>query len=133
MDDQFLTGHEAIDQQHRTLFGIIDHVRAQQNQGFADDIDITLDLIKYVIQHFDFEKRLMVESAYPGATEHLEKHRQISEAVSAYSNRIMRGEPARLELGMFIDVWIRHHIGEEDRNLVKYLVGGNEIEPVLQV
>ena len=129
MDDQFLTGHAVIDHQHRTLFDIIDNIRTQQNSGFADDVGITLDLIKYVIQHFDFEKRLMVESAYPGAAGHLENHRQISETVTAYSNRIMRGEPARLELAAFIDTWIRYHIGEEDRNLVKHLVGGNEIDP----
>jgi len=132
MDDQFLTGHAAIDHQHRTLFDIIDNIRSQQNAGFADDVDITLDLIKYVIQHFDFEKHLMVQSAYPGAAEHLENHRQISETVTAYSDRIMHGEPARLELAAFIDTWIRHHIGEEDRNLVKHLGGGIEIEPTSQ-
>jgi len=121
MDDQFLTGYADIDQQHRVLFGIIDHVREPTAHEFADNVQTALDLIKYVIQHFAFEEQLMIKSAYPDAARHLDKHREITATVVVYKERLLHGEDANAELATFIDTWIKHHIGGEDKRLAGYL------------
>jgi hemerythrin-like metal-binding protein len=123
-DPSFTVGHQQIDSQHMVLFRMLDRIAdlaKAGDQAYDDYVQIVLDLIKYVIEHFAYERSLMEANAYPRMAEHLARHQALTEQVMAFKERILAGEDASAELGSFVDGWLRHHIAGDDVLLGRYL------------
>lgn len=125
-NDSLITGHPEIDRQHRVLFSIIDRV---ENNKEGEDLGawvlVVLDLIKYVVQHFGFEDDLMIRHGYPNSDGHRKSHALLTAHVTRLRSGIAGGRVDTGELKLFLDGWIQHHIGHEDRQLATFLVGKN--------
>lgn len=124
-DPSLETGHALVDEQHRSLFGLVAEV---------SDVSLTLDqvatasalqrLSDYVLVHFGAEEALMRQHGYPEehAAEHAAEHRALTdrtrELVLAFRTD---AAAAAVELASFLIEWLTHHIEESDRKLVRFL------------
>lgn len=115
MDEKYRTGHASIDQQHEELFTIIANVKANP------DTPIVMDLIKYVVQHFAYEETLMKQHHYPDYESHKQKHEDIKKVVRTCKEQLLKGKTAAKDLNEVMEMWVQHHIGEEDKKLAAFL------------
>jgi hemerythrin-like metal-binding protein len=122
-DPSFATGHDGIDFQHRILFGLIDKVQTASGDDFADGVQVVLDLVKYVIEHFAYEQELMERLAYPAREAHLRAHAELIAQVQTFRDQVVSGDLSLPRLHAFLDGWIQHHIGGEDIRLGAFLHG----------
>lgn len=123
-DDSLATGHAEIDRQHRVLFALIDRVKELEGRpDFGKGVQVVLDLIKYVVQHFGSEEELMARHGYPGRDAHRRTHAELTAHVIRLRASIAAGTLDTAELQLFLDGWINNHIGSEDRELAGYLAG----------
>lgn len=120
-DELFRTGHPEIDRQHQVLFGLIDRVNTGDTSDYAQGIQVVLDLIAYVIQHFAFEEDLMTKHVYPDATAHCAAHQLLRERVGKLRDDLGTGQVDSAALQAFLDDWLRHHIGGEDIRLAQHV------------
>lgn len=121
--DRYRTGHDEIDRQHRVLFDLIDRIREEGEDPFGDGVQVVLDLIKYVIQHFGYEEDLMARLAYPDAGAHRGSHAALSRQVVQLRDAIVAGTIETDTLRTFLDDWLQHHIGENDKKFAAFLAG----------
>jgi hemerythrin len=116
------TGHAEIDRQHRVIFDLIDRAEeVERSPDIRKGVQVILDLIKYVVQHFGSEEELMAHCAYPGRDEHRRSHAQLSTHVVKFRASIAAGKFDAAELRLFLDGWVNSHIGDEDRRLAAFL------------
>ena len=120
-DELFRTGHPELDRQHQVLFGLIDRVNAGCTVDFDQGIQVVLDLIAYVIQHFSYEEGLMASRAYPEAASHIAAHDELRARVGQLRDSLAAGEIDHASLQSFLDDWLRHHIGASDLRLARYV------------
>jgi hemerythrin-like metal-binding protein len=120
-DPSFATGFAEIDRQHRILFGLIDQVEAAGARDFDGGVQVVLDLVKYVIEHFAYEEEQMERHGYPGRAAHLLAHESLVSEVSAFRDQLTTGDLDLTRLHRFLDGWIKHHIGGEDVRLGRFL------------
>ena len=122
--DEFSTGVEEIDEQHKILI----HTLQEANQILAsnsstDVLDkITRDLLAYALYHFDTEEELMNQYGYSEKGDeqdaHLAQHRSFSAKVVSIREGLKAGTPVSCEelLG-FLSDWLSHHILNTDKKL----------------
>src|SRR5512141_1947060 len=103
----FVTGDERVDAQHRELFRMINALHdAIAQQRAADTVErIVCALERYVTEHFATEAELMQRTSYPGATEHLSLHREISEKTVSLIEQYRAG---KLQLGIAVSQFLVH-------------------------
>lgn len=122
-EERYATGHPEIDRQHRILFGMIDMIGADAQMDYADGVQVVLDLMKYVVQHFGYEERLMQTYSYPEAATHRGLHADLGLSVQRLRDGMAEGSIDQTELRTFLDDWLQHHIGGNDRQLAVFLAG----------
>lgn len=122
-EERYATGHPEIDRQHRILFGMIDLIGADAQMDYADGVQVVLDLMKYVVQHFGYEERLMQTYAYPEVATHRHLHAELGLSVQRLRDGMVDGTIDAAELRAFLDGWLQHHIGGNDRQLAVFLAG----------
>jgi hemerythrin-like metal-binding protein len=116
------TGHGEIDSQHQVIFGLIDRVEeVERSHDLRTGVQVVLDLIKYVIQHFGSEEELMTRHGFPGRDEHRKSHAHLSAHVVKLRASISAGRFDAAELRLFLNGWINSHIGDEDMRLAAFL------------
>jgi hemerythrin-like metal-binding protein len=127
--DEFLTGFEAVDRQHRILVETTARL-AQASPGQDERLAlrrVLRELVDYTLYHFAMEERLMKQHGYgthdPAAWEaHLQQHQGFVEKVLAWQQGLERGEPLSIhELQGYLMGWIANHILHHDRKLTDYL------------
>jgi hemerythrin len=122
-EERYATGHPEIDRQHRILFGMIDMVPANTQMEYADGVQVVLDLMKYVVQHFGYEERLMQTHGYPDIAAHRALHSELGLSVQRLRDGMAEGSIDQTELRGFLDSWLQHHIGGNDVQLAAFLAG----------
>ncbi|MBI1986387.1 MAG: hemerythrin family protein, partial [Rhodospirillales bacterium] len=75
--DDYKVGIAAIDNDHKTLFGLVNRLHDRIKAGDGEDaVGDALDgLVDYIETHFAREERYMEECGYPGLVAHIRKHR----------------------------------------------------------
>lgn len=126
--EDFVTGIEEIDQQHRGLLDLINEVApllALHTSAAPELVSHLLDRLNdYVSTHFVCEERLMASYRVDDRhrAQHSEIHAQFAERVGQLRERLNRGEPqSGSELLMFLARWLVHHILGEDQVLARQL------------
>jgi hemerythrin-like metal-binding protein len=127
-DPALETGHDDIDEQHKSLFVLANELQEalelDENEAQAVD-DAIYALTAYVVQHFHDEEELMDECGYPGAAAHLRLHQHLTAETLRLAARYFNGEdmvPANL--APFVADWLREHIRAEDMHLVEFMKNG---------
>jgi len=121
--ERYATGHPEIDRQHRVLFGMIDTIGDAGQMDYGDGVQVVLDLMKYVVQHFGYEEGLMQTYGYPDAEAHRGLHADLGRTVQRLRDGMVDGSIDQAELKRFLDDWLQHHIGDNDRRLAGFLAG----------
>ena len=118
---RYITGHAGIDAQHRVLFALLARVRREVAQT-GDHRQVVLDLMKYVVEHFNYELSLMRQSGYEQVMEHHDSHQRLLGEVLALKQIIFSRGTDHVALEAFIGGWIQRHIGDDDRRLAEFLI-----------
>ena len=120
--DEFATGVEAIDEQHKILI----HTLQEANQLLASNSSaaildkITRDLLAYALYHFDTEEELMHQHGYDeqDLEAHLAQHRSFSAKVVSIREDLKSGTLiSREALLGFLSDWLSQHILNTDKKL----------------
>ncbi|MDR2030993.1 MAG: bacteriohemerythrin [Azoarcus sp.] len=116
--DQYSVGIPEIDEQHKTLFDLIDkiHTAIFEHKGTAACVGVLDELVNYTRIHFALEQSLMHMGGYPGYEEHCALHRELVAEVEAMQSKIHSGSAAiSFELLHFLRTWLSKHILGEDK------------------
>lgn len=125
--DNYLTGIEAIDRQHKTLVAMInDAAPALAATALAVDVALPLldGLLDYVAAHFQTEERIMVRSGID--SRHLQHHQAVHgefhRQVLALRRRVESGDDLDgTEVLRFLSNWLAFHILGEDQRMAREL------------
>ncbi|WP_353258673.1 bacteriohemerythrin [Prochlorothrix hollandica] len=74
--DEYCTGNEVIDRQHKHLFEVINSLHDAMLAGHGVDVlQQTLnEIYQYTMAHFQTEESIMLSNDYPGYPEHKAMH-----------------------------------------------------------
>ncbi len=117
-NESFSVGVETIDQQHSGLFGMVNELHTAMMKGQAKEVVGSLldKLVKYTVEHFAYEERMMDEAKYPGFVTHSVHHVDLTRQVGEFMARYKRGDgTVNVELLPFLSGWLTRHIQLEDK------------------
>jgi len=115
--DDYETGIDSIDEQHRRLVEIVNHFDEASRRGRGTRVmrDILNDLIGYTQEHFDHEESLMAAAGYPGLRKHQTLHRQLLQKVERCQFDFEQGRRITPEVRDLLRYWIESHLMHEDQ------------------
>lgn len=119
-DDSLLVGIEAIDDQHRQLFDIMEKVRGliPTDSDNPEVGGLLKEMITLTQAHFRDEERLMEEMRFPDRERHKRLHRDISARIVAMLEKLKAGEDfGAKDLLEFIERWQIEHVQAEDARI----------------
>jgi hemerythrin len=121
--DEYSVGIPEIDEQHKTLFDLINRIHDAINahRGSAVCQDVMSQLVDYTKVHFTLEQNLMQMGNFPGYEEHWAHHRDLIAEVESMQAKISSGKAAiSFELLHFLRNWLTKHILGEDMKYSRY-------------
>lgn len=120
--DQYSTGVDEMDEQHKILFELIAILRKVCHGKVAseDERMIMLDkvierLVNYTVHHFSAEEELMLKSGYPDLIQHKKRHDMFTETVHKYKQLLKQKKRQPVELLNLVESWIKNHILTADQ------------------
>jgi hemerythrin-like metal-binding protein len=122
--DDFSVGHAEIDQDHQTLFGILNQVGTAALHGNRHVIEMALDdLIHYTLVHFQREEAYMRAIAYPDYAAHRAAHDAFTQHIEVLRWDYCYGvcNDISAHLLSFLGDWLANHIGQADRMYQHFL------------
>jgi hemerythrin len=116
--DQYSVGVKKIDEQHKTLVGMLNKLYDAMMNHCA--IEITEPLVKQLVQytqtHFADEEALMATTGFPQLNEHREQHRRLIERVQSHVSHAANKDLFQpVQLLHFLKEWLTVHIQQEDK------------------
>jgi hemerythrin-like metal-binding protein len=120
-------GIEALDTDHKMLFGLVNQLDRAIAEGSADTIvaSIINGLVDYTEYHFGREEAMMAAVGYAGLDAHRAGHRALVESLQllrdAYAGGLRDGIETRLLT--FMHDWITGHIRGEDMQYAPVMKG----------
>ena len=120
--DDYATGVQRIDDQHKRIFKTADDYRIAFDEGKGEaSYGVLLDFLeRYCRSHFGFEERCMEEHRCPVAQQNKEAHAAFLAVVREFLQRYESSgyRPAdALELLDTVDQWLHDHICRIDIHL----------------
>jgi hemerythrin-like metal-binding protein len=115
--EEFITGIESIDDQHRQLVDLVNKFEEASRKGRGSRVmsDILNDLVGYTQEHFAHEERIMAESGFPATREHTARHRQLLQKVERFQYEFEKeGKRVTGEVRDLLRYWISSHILQDD-------------------
>ena len=130
LPEDLTLGIRELDEQHRTLFTVLDRILAVSRDPYRqldDDgtnavLDIMTDLKDAALQHFDQEETLMGQRDYPGLDDQQEAHERFLVDLVRIEADLMNGTavpPVRLHADLADQ--LAAHVRVMDRELVQFL------------
>ncbi|MDR2872610.1 MAG: bacteriohemerythrin [Xanthomonadaceae bacterium] len=114
--DDLETGIEAVDNQHRRIVEMINHLHVNHKSlDRAAAGEVIDEMIDYTLSHFAFEEELMEESGYPFTAAHKRVHEIFTRRVAEYRLRFQAGEDVTEELKSMLSRWLFNHIRGDDK------------------
>jgi len=119
--DEYSTGIEVIDKQHRHLFEIGRKIidLADLNDGFDhydEIVGILQELKDYTVYHFGFEEELMTKYGYEHYENHKFQHYFAIKKIEKFGQEDLdeNQQETIMKLVAFISDWVSNHILNED-------------------
>lgn len=132
--DRYALGVDLIDQQHQTLFRLIDQLAKAIQEGHSEDgVQMVFGkLAEYTLTHFAAEEHLMDQYGYPGRDEHHENHQVLEHSLAQLMAKAADGEPlVSLQTMNFLRQWLYHHIDHVDREFAEFLKANGGVPAIL--
>lgn len=122
MKEEYLTGIEFIDQEHRRLFEIAEETYQLQNQEFLidkyDQVRAILEQLRdYTIMHFEHEEEYMKSINYKRMFTQKIEHEAFKEKINDWDIEHIDEESDEMidEILGFLTDWLISHILENDK------------------
>ncbi len=128
---EYETGDEVIDEQHQSLFSIINSLNNAMLEGQGEIlVKKTLESLKdYTTVHFDTEEEFMLRHNYPGYKEHHIKHEALKNQVLKFEQENHNNlSQLSVEVSHFLTDWLIHHIKDEDRKMIGFCCQGRSFK-----
>lgn len=126
MKDEFLTGIDMIDDEHRELFRIAQSAMdLYQNEFVADKYDHIVEILEelkaYTVKHFADEEAYMESIHYKRLFSQKIEHDAFIEKLNEYNlDEIDENQNETiLDLLNFLNDWLVNHILEQDKLILK--------------
>jgi hemerythrin-like metal-binding protein/PAS domain S-box-containing protein len=114
-------GNKGIDDQHAVLVDLINRLYNEVINGSADPQivhEILHELQQYIIIHFEFEEKYLLDTGHCDLEAHLDYHNQFQEKIAVLlSESQANTELVNLELLNDLKNWFQIHINVDDRQL----------------
>jgi hemerythrin-like metal-binding protein len=125
--DQLRVDHPIIDRQHQQIVDSINDIYLSIRQ--KADKPTLLEQLKHLqvlaSDHFEEEQKHFIDTAYTGATEHVEKHQHILEQLSSFIEQYQSGQQnIDEEVPTFFKNWLIKHIMTLDKSYQPFLGPG---------
>lgn len=124
MKDDYLTGIELIDDEHRRLFEIANEAYELLHEEFIPDkydniINVVNELKEYTIKHFADEEEYMESIQYKKMFTQKMQHAQFIEKLNEIDLEDIdeNQEKTIMDLLEFLTNWLIHHILEMDKQI----------------
>lgn len=122
--DQYATGIEAVDHEHRELIDLInklhDELTARRSEETVDAF--FGDLYRAISAHFALEERFMSERRYDQLPQHKTDHERLLDDIrDIMDSDRSGGEPVQAALAARLDAWFSRHFETHDARLHKAL------------
>lgn len=116
-EDSYGLGLEQIDDQHKTLFTIMNRLwSAIVRRAEAVELNTILgELEQYTVSHFTAEETFMRAAAFSGFEEHKKQHEDFIARLQSARAGAQAGKHISLELLHFLRDWLVNHILVQDR------------------
>jgi hemerythrin len=111
--DSFSVGVKEMDDQHKKLIAILNHLHDAMKAGkAAKEIGLIIDeMVDYTKFHFGAEEKLMTEKNYIGLASQKGEHSSFIKKAQEFQNEINSGKMnVSLEVLNFLKEWLTHHI-----------------------
>ena len=121
--DDFLTGIQKIDEQHRWLVDKTNDLHDEITKAEPDRQaigGILLSLVEYAIDHFIVEEDLFKRYAYPHEAAHLGEHDLFNKTATELLSKHESGTTVNEEAMNFLKNWLAHHILTVDKAYVSF-------------
>jgi hemerythrin len=115
--EEYATGVEEIDLQHRYFMGLINRLSTELD-GCVDEIyrkRLLNELVKYASFHFVSEENLMIKFAYPDIERHRMLHLDLIDKLSWQ----MQSKSYEALFEFLVD-WFIRHTTEEDKHIGEF-------------
>ncbi len=126
LKEEYLTGIEQIDNEHRTLFEIADEIyQLCQNDFVPDKYDHIVNLLQrlkeYAIMHFDHEEAYMESIQYKKMFTQKIQHDNFKRKLETMDLEIIDDNQDRAveELLEFVTDWLANHIMVTDKQIAE--------------
>ncbi|MCB1908501.1 MAG: hemerythrin family protein [Rhodocyclaceae bacterium] len=110
-------GVDEMDEDHRTLFGLL--IRVQRASDCNDRVaamGVLKELSDYTEWHFAREEALMRRHGYEFAAEHREEHQRLARQVAHMVADLDHGHVVPQDVATFLQRWLIGHIAGADRH-----------------
>lgn len=118
--DQYSTGIEAVDYEHRELIDLINrlHEELMKAQSEASVEAFFGDLLKAIASHFALEERFMREQLYDRLTEHKADHERLLDEIRDIMDGWLGADKVdQATLAAQLDAWFSRHFATHDARL----------------
>lgn len=113
------SGIALVDEQHKILVRCINELHeANSRKDFAAEGKIIEDLIRYTVEHFTDEERLMDEAGYPLSKQHKAIHQRFVSKVGEMQQSHQAGQDIGQTLLDVLHSWLFTHISHHDRGFI---------------
>lgn len=124
--EEFRTGIDSIDEEHKKLFEIADRAYTTLMDEFIPDkydyiVEILRELSEYATFHFRHEEEYMMSIHYKKLISHKAEHQDFFDKIASYdfSEIDENQKGVILEVLDFLNDWLVHHIMENDKLIGK--------------
>ena len=122
--DDYSVGNEAIDNDHKALFKMINafYDAFHESRKRSELKPLLVQLVRYAEEHFQREENIMAHHAYPETEEHHQFHERLFETIFELNKRL-ESDPLPLDRDAvnFLKYWLVDHILQEDKKLGTFL------------
>lgn len=123
-NDSYSVNISSIDEQHKTLFWLINKLHNARMEGKGSDVigEILKELIKYTQSHFALEEQFMKKHNYPEYEQHKAIHDDLVKKVLDVKAKFEKGDNNLSgEVFSFLRDWLVNHIQGTDKKYAPYL------------
>ncbi|MCK4706369.1 MAG: bacteriohemerythrin [Gammaproteobacteria bacterium] len=126
--NEFTSGVNVIDADHKKLISLINHCRKLLDDNRCDELPSILDdLHTYVNYHFKREELLMEVCEYPDLDAHRKMHQDLTIKVEYHIKEYGLGRETVKSLLAFLTDWLKNHIMGKDFEIVPYCIGKDKM------
>ncbi len=122
--DDFSVEVEAMDNQHKKLFNLINELYDALNDGKGTDImnKVVKELVDYTKVHFKEEEEILEKINYGELGKQKEMHKVFIDKLNDLKGKVLTGNiTAPMQTMSFLKDWLAKHIKVEDKKYAKYV------------